>query len=66
MSRFRDTQLQVGENYSYLFNLRTSIRKSWMSKHTFRSQLLRFKRLIKWITNDYGRAGGLGVNLLKN
>ena len=27
-SRYRDPQLQVGENYSYLFNLRTIICKS--------------------------------------
>ena len=25
MSRYRDPQLQVGENYSYLFNLRLNI-----------------------------------------
>ena len=28
-SRYRDPQLQVGENYWYLFNLRPSICKSW-------------------------------------
>ena len=27
VSRFRDLQLQVGENYSYLFNLRPNIAK---------------------------------------
>ena len=27
-SRYRDPQLQVGENYSYLFNLRPNIYKS--------------------------------------
>ena len=29
VSRHRDPQLQVGENYSYLFNLRPHICKSW-------------------------------------
>ena len=28
VSRYRDTQLQVGENYSYLFNLRPNICES--------------------------------------
>ena len=28
VSRYRDSQLQVGANYSYLFNLRTNICKS--------------------------------------
>ena len=28
VSRYRDPQLQVGENYSHLFNLRPNIRKS--------------------------------------
>ena len=28
---YRDPQLQVGENYSYLFNLRPKICKSWCS-----------------------------------
>ena len=29
VSRYRDTQLQVGENYSYLFNFWRNICKSW-------------------------------------
>ena len=29
VSRYRDPQLQVGENYSYPFNLRPNICKSW-------------------------------------
>ena len=29
VSRYRDPQLQVGENYSYSFNLRPNIWKSW-------------------------------------
>ena len=29
VSRYRDPQLQVGENYSYKFNLRPNIRKSY-------------------------------------
>ena len=35
---YRDPQLQVGEHYSYLFNLRPTICKSGMSEFTFRSQ----------------------------
>ena len=38
VSRYRDLQLQVGENYAYLLNLRPNIGKSWMFEHTFRSQ----------------------------
>ena len=34
VSRYRDPQLQVGENYSYLFILRPNICKSWfLSSH---------------------------------
>ena len=29
VSRYRDPQLQVGENYSYLFKSRPNICKSW-------------------------------------
>ena len=29
VSRYRDPQLQVGENYSHLFNMDTNICKSW-------------------------------------
>ena len=29
VSRYRDPQLHVAENYSYLFHLSTHIRKSW-------------------------------------
>ena len=29
VSRYRDPQLQVAKNDSYLFNLSTNIRKSW-------------------------------------
>ena len=29
VSRYREPQLQVGENYSYLFNLRSNICKYW-------------------------------------
>ena len=29
MARCRDPQLQVGDNYTYLFNLRSNICKSW-------------------------------------
>ena len=29
VSRYRDPQLQVAENYSYLFNLKPNIYKSW-------------------------------------
>ena len=33
MARYRDPQPRVVENYSYLFNLRSNICKSWMFKH---------------------------------
>ena len=36
VSRYRDPQLQVVENYSYLFDLGQNIRKFF--KHTFHSQ----------------------------
>ena len=51
VSRYRDPQLQVTENYLYLFNLSTNIRKSWSvesthpdlhCRHTFHS----------WLTNN--------------
>ena len=36
VSRYRDPQVQVGENYSYiLFNLRPNIWKSWYLKTHF-------------------------------
>ena len=35
VSRYRDPQLQVGENYSYLFNLSTNICKSWCLNMNF-------------------------------
>ena len=38
VSRYRDPQLQVGENYSYLFNLRSNMRMLLMFKHAFCSQ----------------------------
>ena len=37
VSRYRDPQLQVAENYAYLLNLGTNICKSWMFRHTFHS-----------------------------
>ena len=39
VSRYRDTQLQVAENYSYLFNLSTNICTNiLMFRHTLHSQ----------------------------
>ena len=35
MSRYRDPQLQVGENYWYLFNLRQNMCKSWCTNKHF-------------------------------
>ena len=32
VSRYRDPQPQVAENYSYLFNLSQNIRKCWLTK----------------------------------
>ena len=56
MSRYRDPQPQVVENYSYLFNLRPTIYKSWWLNTDFlpnNSDL--FNRLIKQIENDNSR-----------
>ena len=50
VSRYRETQLQVAEKYSYLFNL--SICKS---RHTFISNISDFGRLIKQIKNEDSR-----------
>ena len=59
VSRYRDPQLQVGDNYSYLFNLRPNIArricKSWFFNPYFRSQYLWFNlvnQVIKHIKND--------------
>ena len=49
VSRYRDHQHQVAENYLYLVNLRPYIRRSWCFKRSSRSQLQWFNRLIKWI-----------------
>ena len=54
VSRYRDPQPQVAENYSYLFNLRPSI-YILMSKQSFYSQYQWFNRPMKQIKNDYCR-----------
>ena len=55
VSRYRDPQPQVVENYSFLFNLRPNIDKSWMFKHTFNSQYRWSDWLIKQVKNDSSR-----------
>ena len=45
VSRYRDPQLQVGENYRYSFNLRQKNMKIWMFKHTFHPHQQGFNRL---------------------
>ena len=56
VSRYRDPQLQVGENYTYLFNLRLKIRKSrfWGIKSLKDSQIKQiraiFTHLKLWVT----------------
>ena len=35
LSRYRDPQLQIDENYLYLFNLRPNIASSTASYHTY-------------------------------
>ena len=38
VSRYRDPQLQVVENYTYLFNLRPNMDKSWwVNTHVIRN-----------------------------
>ena len=54
VSRYREPQLQVAENWSHLFNLSTNICKSWCL-HTFHSQYQWFGRLIKHVKNDNSR-----------
>ena len=54
VSRYRDPQLQVGEEnraYSYLFNLRPNICKSWFPD-TFHSENQWFDLLIKQTKGD--------------
>ena len=53
--RYRDPQLQVGENYSYLLNLRQNICKILLFKRSLQSQYHLFDLLMKWIKNDYSR-----------
>ena len=53
VSRYRDPQPEVAENYSYLFNLRLSIYKYWCLNSHFipnKSDLKRdLKRLLSWL-----------------
>ena len=58
VSRYRDPQPQVVENYSYLLNLRPNIYKMWCLDSDFilNNMLInRFNRLIKLIRNNYCR-----------
>ena len=47
MSRYRDPQRQVGQNYSYLFYLRSNIYKSFFSNN---NNLIRFTKLLLKLT----------------
>ena len=56
VSRYRNPQLQVDENYSYLFKLSTNICKSWCSDTYFISKNSdKTDWLIKQIENDNSR-----------
>ena len=46
-------QLQVGENYSYLFILRPKHLQIWIPEDPFRFEYQWFYRLIKQTKNDY-------------
>ena len=52
VSHYHDPQLQVGENYSYLFNLRSNI---WNSL-CLNAHLISNDRLIKQVLNDHSCA----------
>ena len=52
VSRYRDPQLQVGENYSYFETKHVHI---LLFKHIFHSQYQCFHWLIKLIQNSYNR-----------
>ena len=56
VSRYRDPQLQVGENYSYSFNLRPNIYKSWCLDTYFVPNNCDSNGYIKRNRNDYCRA----------
>ena len=56
VSLYRDPQLQVGENYSYLFSLRPNICKAWFLNKHFNPQYQWFDRQIKRIKKDNSRA----------
>ena len=56
VSRYRDPQLQVDENYSYLFILRQNICKSeCLNTHFVPSSSDLSDRLIKQVKNDKSR-----------
>ena len=55
VSRYRDPQPQVIENYSYLFYLRPKHLQILMFKHQFVSQYEWFDRLVKKVKNDNSR-----------
>ena len=53
VSRYCDPQLQVGEKYLYLFNLKTNICKSWCLNSNFISN--NSDLISKQIKTDYCR-----------
>ena len=55
VSRYRDPQPKVVENYLYFFNLRPYIYKSWYLNSHFIPNNNCFNWLIKLIENDYCR-----------
>ena len=55
MSRYRDPQLQVGENYPYLFYLRPNICKYWCLNTRFNPINSKLFVIIKQIKNGYSR-----------
>ena len=58
VTRYRDPQLWVSKNYSYLFNLRPKLFENVdvRFKHSFHPRYQWFDRLIKQIEADYSRA----------
>ena len=56
VSRYRDPQLQVGENYLYLFNLIPNICKSWCLNAHFVPNSCDFDSQMKQIKTEYARA----------
>ena len=63
MSRYRDSQLQVGKNYSYLFNLVSNICKSWCLNAYFIPNNIDLIAKKKQIKNDNSGDQRCGVRV---